>query len=63
MFEVRHEDDAWDLGVLHTAGRVEGTAAELGVPAELVEVFEHGQHDHAVLSEARVGVLAARWTV
>ncbi len=63
MFEVRHKDDAWDLGVLHTAGHVEGSAEELGVRAHLVEFFEAGQHDHAALSEARVGVLAARWGV
>ena len=63
MFEVRHADDAWELGVLHTASRGEGTATELGVHAELVEFFEAGQHDHAALSEARVEGLAARWTV
>jgi len=63
MFEVRHADDAWDLGVLFTAGHVEGTATELGVHAELVEFFEAGQHDHAALSEARVEQLACRWDV
>ena len=63
MFEVRHEDDAWDLGVLHTAGHVEGCPLLLGVPTHLVESFEHGQHDHAALSEARVDVLAAMWGV
>jgi hypothetical protein len=61
MFEVLHEDDAWDVGVLHKAGLVEGSAEELGVPSELVSHFEHGQHDHRNLSEAQVTRLALRW--
>ena len=63
MFEVRHEDDAWDLGVLFTAGHVRGSTAELGVPVELVEFFAMGQHDHAALSESRVEQLACQWDV
>jgi len=61
MFEVEHADDAWDVGVLHKAGLVVGSAEELGVPSELVSHFEHGQHDHRNLSEAQVARLAMRW--
>lgn len=63
MFEIMHEDDAWDVGVLSGAGLIEGSASELGIPEELVEFFEHGQHDGANLPESRVHVLAARWQV
>ena len=61
MFEVLHEDDAWDVGVLHKAGLVEGSAEELGVSSELVSHFEHGRHDHRNLSESQVVRLAMRW--
>jgi hypothetical protein len=61
MFEVEHEDDAWDVGVLHAAGLVEGSAEELGVRSELLSHFEHGQHDHRNLSESQVARLALRW--
>ena len=61
MFEVEHADDAWDVGVLHKAGLVEGSAEELGVSSELMSHFEHGQHDHRNLSEAQVARLAMRW--
>ena len=61
MFEVMHEDDAWDVGALRAAGLVEGSAEELGVPGEFVEYFEAGQHDHAALSDSRVDQLASRW--
>ena len=63
MFEVVHEDDAWDVGVLWGAGLVEGSASELGVPQELEEFFEFGQHDGASLSDARIAQLAMRWQV
>ncbi len=63
MFDVQHEDDAWDVGVLWGAGLVEGSASELGVPEELEEFFEFGQHDGANLSDARVAQLAQRWQV
>ena len=63
MFDVQHEDDAWDVGVLWGAGLVEGSASELGVPQELEEFFEFGQDDGAGLSDARVSQLAQRWQV
>lgn len=63
MFDVQHEDDAWDVGVLWGAGLIEGSASELGVPQELEEFFEFGQHDGASLSDARVSQLALRWQV
>jgi hypothetical protein len=61
MFEVEHADDAWDVGVLHRAQLVEGSAEELGVPSELLAHFEHGQHDHRNLSESQVARLAHQW--
>ena len=63
MFDVQHEDDAWDVGALWGAGFVEGSASELGVPQELEEFFEFGQHDGAALSDARLARLAAQWQV
>ena len=63
MFDVQHEDDAWDVGVLWGAGLIDGSASELGIPQELEEFFEYGQHDGANVPESRVLVLAARWQV
>ena len=63
MFHVAHEDDAWDLGVLHRAGHVTGSAVSLGVPVALVEFFEMGRHDHKNLTDVRVETLALRWDV
>lgn len=68
MFEVQHEDDAWDLGVLKACGFFDSpagsqSAADLGVPVHLVEFFVAGQHDSAALSASRVTQLACRWDV
>ena len=68
MFEVQHEDDAWELGVLTTGGFFDSpngsqSAKELGVPANLVEFFHAGRHDHHALSQERINVLAIQWGV
>ncbi len=64
MFEVQHEDDAWDLGVLVKAGLLwDVSPADLGVPEHLAEFFVAGKHDHAALSEVRVEQLASQWGV
>jgi len=61
MFEVLNKDDAWDIGVLQAAGLVKGSVKELGVPDELVEHFEAGQHDHGTIAKTRIVILASRW--
>jgi len=63
MFEVRHEDDAWDLGVLFVNDFVDGSGPELGVPAHLQQFFNAGCSDASALSEERVEILAMRWGV
>lgn len=60
-FNVRHEDDAWELGVCHAAGELEGTAESLGVPAHLVEFFEAGKADHKNLSQDRIDQFVCQW--
>ena len=45
MFDVEHEDDAWELGVLKACGFFDSpsgslSAKDLGVSASLVEFFE-----------------------
>tara|TARA_A100001011_G_C13601734_1_gene552360 strand:- start:91 stop:300 length:210 start_codon:yes stop_codon:yes gene_type:complete len=68
MFDVEHEDDAWELGVLKARGFFDSpngskSAEELGVPSTLVEFFEAGLHDHHALSEERVFKFACQWEV
>ena len=63
MFEVQHEDDAWDLGVLFVNDFVDGSGSELGVPEHLQKFFAAGCHDARNLSEERVQQLAMRWGV
>ncbi len=68
MFEVQHEDDAWDLGVLMADGYFDSPAGsqspeELGIPANLVEFFRAGLHDYRALSSDRVDILAIQWGV
>jgi len=66
MFEVEHEDDAWELGVLKAHGFFDSpngsqSAEELGVPSNLVEFFDAGCSDHNNLSDLRVESLALSW--
>lgn len=66
MFEVRHEDDAWELGVLKACGFFDSpngsqSAPELGVPNGLVKFFDAGRADHNNLSDLRVESLALGW--
>ena len=63
MFEVMHEDDAWDLGVLFVNDFVDGSGPELGVPEHLQQFFNAGCSDASNLSEERVEILALRWGV
>ena len=68
MFEVQHEDDACELGVLKARGFFDSpagsqSAKELGVPAGLVEFFDAGLHDHQALSDERVFKFATQWEV
>jgi len=60
MFEVRYRDDAWDLGVLHTAGFITGTVDDLGVPSDLTWIFNEGRSAYTTLSEDRVDILACQ---
>ena len=61
MFEVKHEDDAWELGVLLARGFVSGSTEELGVPEPLEKFFFAGCHDHHALSDERVENIAMGW--
>jgi len=63
MFEVRHEDDAWELGVLFVHDFVDGSGPELGVPEHLQRFFNAGCSDASNLSDARVDQLASQWGV
>ena len=63
MFDVEHEDDAWELGVLSVNKFVVGTGPELGVPAHLQEFFNAGCSDARNLSEERVFQFACQWGV
>ena len=63
MFEVRHEDDAWELGVLFVNDFVHGSGPELGVPEHLQKFFNAGCSDASNLSDARVDQLASQWGV
>ena len=63
MFEVRHEDDAWELGVLFVHDFVDGSGPELGVPENLQRFFNAGCSDASNLSDARVDQLASQWGV
>ncbi len=63
MFDVQHEDDAWELGVLFVNDFVDGSGPELGVPAHLQEFFNAGCSDASNLSEARVQHFANQWGV
>lgn len=63
MFDVEHEDDAWELGVLFANNFVGGSGPELGVPAHLQEFFNAGCSDARNLSEQRVFQFACQWGV
>ena len=63
MFEVKHEDDAWELGVLFVNDFIDGSGPELGVPAELQKFFNAGCSDASNLAPERVFQLACRWDV
>ena len=63
MFDVEHEDDAWELGVLFVNDFVDGSSPELGVPAHLQEFFNAGCSDARNLSEERVFQFACQWGV
>ena len=63
MFDVEHEDDAWDLGVLYDHDFNDGSAAELGVPDHLLEFFRAGCSDASALSAERIEQLACRWGI
>jgi len=68
VFEVQHEDDAWEIGVLKARGFFDSpvgsqSAESLGVPDSLVEFFDAGLHDHRALSDNRVDILACQWGV
>jgi len=61
MFKIKHEDDAWELGVLFARGWVSSTAEELNVPEPLEKFFFAGCHDHHNLSDERVENIAMGW--
>ena len=63
MFEVRHEDDAWELGVLYVNDFIDGSGRELGVPDHLQKFFNAGCSDASNLTEERVFQLACRRNV
>ncbi len=63
MFEVRHEDDAWELGVLFVNDFIDGSGPELGVPEHLQKFFNAGCSDASNLSEERVFKFACQWGV
>ena len=68
MFDVEHEDDAWELGVLKACGFFDSpsgslSAKDLGVSASLVEFFEAGCSDARNLSDVRVFKFACQWEV
>ena len=63
MFEVRHEDDAWELGVLFVNDFIQGSGPELGVPEHLLQFFSAGTSDASNLSDDRVDQLASQWGV
>ena len=65
MFEVRHEDDAWEIGVLNARfffGDLKD-AQELGVGFDLRSAFQAGMHDHCNLTAERVQHFADQWGV
>jgi len=63
MFDVQHEDDAWELGVLFVNDFIHGSGPELGVPERLQKFFNAGCSDASNLSEERVFKLACQWGV
>ena len=68
MFDVQHEDDAWELGTLKACGFFDSpsgsrSAKELGVPDNLVEFFNAGCSDASNLSDERVFKFACQWGV
>ena len=63
MFDVEHEDDAWELGVLFVNDFVDGSGPELGVPAHLQAFFNAGCSDARNLSRERVFQFAFKWGV
>ncbi len=63
MFDVEHEDDAWELGVLFVNDFVDVSGPELGVPAHLQAFFNAGCSDARNLSEERVFQFACQWGV
>ena len=64
MFDVQHEDDAWELGVLSAAGFIDGTFPDLvGIPDHLREFFNAGRSDASNLSKERVEKFAIQWDV
>tara|TARA_B100000700_G_scaffold209228_1_gene230002 strand:+ start:361 stop:570 length:210 start_codon:yes stop_codon:yes gene_type:complete len=65
MFEVEHEDDAWELGVLNARfffGDLQA-AQTLGVGYDLRHAFQAGMHDHCNLTEERILKFACAWGV
>ena len=64
MFEVRHADDAWELGVLCAAGFIDGTFPDhIGIPDHLKEIFNAGRSDASNLSKERIDKFANEWDV
>ena len=63
MFEVRHADDAWELGVLFAAGFIDGCFTVIGIPDHLQEIFNAGRSDAGNLSEERIEKFANEWDV
>jgi len=68
MFDVKHEDDAWELGVLKACGFFDSpggsqSAEALGVPADLASFFNAGMHDHKNLADVRIEQFANQWGV
>ena len=65
MFDVEHEDDAWEIGVLNARfffGDLKD-AQELGVGFDLRHAFQAGMHDHCNLTDERVLHFADQWGV
>lgn len=61
MFDVQHEDDAWELGVLFVNDFIHGSGPELGVPEHLQKFFNAGCSDARNLSDLRVEQIAMSW--
>ena len=59
VFEVRHKDDAWELGVLHAAG----FKVDVVLKDQLLKAYETGRHDSKVVAGNRIEKFAALWGV